>query len=667
MISERVKTTPRALLRTYAPLFIYPLCLFWLEMVVKIWDFGLVWNRGILFTSIFTLAVGIFLSAVCSMSSCRVNRILSLLLMGGLTIWYMVQAVYFTVLKTVMAMYSVSVAKDASEFWKVGVRGTWDTLPALVALAIPFVTLFLIGKKHTPDHLLHWRGTLSLILASFFCYGTGILTVRFSDSGILSPWAIYTDQYNPELSMSYFGVLATGQLEIQRVLFPPKAKVDWDEPTTPLPLMENTSAYANTLPIDFSAISQTETNQNLQDMNLYFSKRTPTMKNEYTGQFAGKNLILITAEAFSPYAVDPIRTPTLYRLSQEGFVAKNFYNPLWWASTSDGEYAACTGLIPTAGTLSLSDSSDNSMYFCLGNQLARQGYKTFAYHNHTYTYYNRNKSHPNMGYTYKGLGNGLPVTKVWPESDLEMMQLSMKDYIKSPPFHAYYMTVSGHLNYSFAGNAMAAKHREEVRDLPLSEEAQAYLACQIELDRALASVLDQLKEAGQLDNTVICLSGDHYPYGLAKKTIDELAGYEVDEIFELYRSTLILWSGDMETPIAIEKPCSSLDILPTLSNLFGLPYDSRLLVGRDMLSDAPGLVIFSDYSYISELGRYDAKKDSFLPYPGVTLPEYYAENQLTEVSKLFSYSQKILQTDYYRTLGLIPDSVKQQKLPLMIK
>ena len=34
--------------------------------------------------------------------------------------------------------------------------------------------------------------------------------------------------------------------------------------------------------------------------------------------------------------------------------------------------------------------------------------------------------------------------------------------------------------------------------------------------------LERLEETGQLENTVICLSGDHYPYGLAQETIDEL-------------------------------------------------------------------------------------------------------------------------------------------------
>ena len=44
------------------------------------------------------------------------------------------------------------------------------------------------------------------------------------------------------------------------------------------------------------------------------------------------------------------------------------------------------------------------------------------------------------------------------------------------PFHNYYMTVSGHMNYNFPGNAMARKHKAEVADLEMSDSAKAYLA-----------------------------------------------------------------------------------------------------------------------------------------------------------------------------------------------
>ena len=71
------------------------------------------------------------------------------------------------------------------------------------------------------------------------------------------------------------------------------------------------------------------------------------------------------------------------------------------------------------------------------------------------------------------------------------------------PFHLYFMTVSGHMNYNFQGNTQSAKHKKDVEDLALSEEARAYIACQMELDAALEYILEQLEERGIADRTVI--------------------------------------------------------------------------------------------------------------------------------------------------------------------
>ena len=92
----------------------------------------------------------------------------------------------------------------------------------------------------------------------------------------------------------------------------------------------------------------------------------------------------------------PERTPTLWKLSHEGIICDNFYTPLWGVSTSDGEYVTTTGLIPKPGVWSYSESADNYMPFGFGNQFQKLGYRTLAYHDYLYTYYDRNLSHPNM-------------------------------------------------------------------------------------------------------------------------------------------------------------------------------------------------------------------------------------------------------------------------------
>ena len=192
-------------------------------------------------------------------------------------------------------------------------------------------------------------------------------------------------------------------------------------------------------------------------MHEYFKCVPPTKKNEYTGKFKDYNLIFITAEAFSSYAVHKDITPTLYKMVNEGYQFTDFYVPLWDVSTSDGEYVAMTGLIPKSGVWSFYHSSKIDLPFVMGRQFEKLGYNTLAYHNHTYDYYRRDLSHPNLGYDYKGVGNGLDMVSQWPRSDLEMMELTIAEFIDKEPFHVYYLTVSGHLEYNFIGNAMAIK------------------------------------------------------------------------------------------------------------------------------------------------------------------------------------------------------------------
>ena len=326
----------------------------------------------------------------------------------------------------------------------------------------------------------------------------------------------------------------------------------------------------------------------------------------------------------------------------------HFYTPLWGVSTSDGEYTTTTGLIPKSGVWSYSQSAGNYMPFGFGNQFSQLGYRTMAFHDYLYTYYDRDKSFPNMGYEYYALGHGLELEEIWPPSDLEMMEEIVPMFVDEEQFMVYCLTVSGHLNYTYEENAMSRRHWDEVAGLPYSEGPKAYLACQMELELAMESLLTQLEEAGRLDDTVIVLSGDHYPYGLTDEEYSELLGRQVDPNFEIFQNTLILWNAQMEEPVRVEKLCSSLDVMPTLANLFGLEYDSRLMAGRDILSDEPGLVIFSNYSFLTEEGAYNSVLDEFRSWDGSPPDEAYVQSQIAEVQNRVAYSAMILDHDYYR-------------------
>lgn len=668
------------------------LTVFFMEAVTVLFTSGFK-NGGFFFTLLFSLSVAFVLWVICSLFKPEKMRLAAIIEIAALYVLYAVQIVYYSVFKTFFIFYSLK-AGGADQVIEDGIVKTtinaiFTSLPKLILLAVPLVLLIALGKRFVVTLKVNWLqrgiGIAAAVVIHYLCI---LLILIFP-----APREVYRGVFDVKISASTFGMLRTEWLDLKYSIFGAPTDDDIDIPEKEEKEPQQEVVYKkNVLNIDFAARAASSSNDSIKKLDEYFAAQEGTYQNEYTGMFEGYNLIYITAEGFSPYAVDPELTPTLYKMANEGFKFNNSYNPIWGVSTSDGEYVTCTGLIPKSGVWSFYVSGENSMPFCMGNQFNRifaaKGLNKTAraYHNHTYTYYHRDVSHPNMGYNYVGYGNGLEgkIKKTWPESDLEMMQATIDDYLTTDqPFHAYYMTVSGHLNYSFVGNAMSKKNQDLVAHLNMSDTAKAYLACNIELDRAMEYLLQRLNEAGVAERTLICINADHYPYGLLDEEsgdtyryFNEFLGHNVETTFELFKSTIIMYAQGME-PVTVDKYCSSLDIMPTVSNLLGLKYDSRLFMGNDILSTADQLVIFSDRSWISEAGKYDSGTKVFTPFDAnyfkdevtketvideatgqqtvvekVTktaqqVQEDYVANMKKVVNNKFKVSALILENDYY--------------------
>ena len=648
--------------RLLVPSLFFAGVIYYEELFLKLFCFHAVTPVGALFTLLFTLPIAILLGLLCGGVAPRKGRVLlpamTLLLSG----WMGAQSIYYHLFKTFLTAFSLTkMGMVAGAFGDMAVGEILLNWFPIAMMAVPFGLAVVFRRRLIPEEgpMSRRMGARWALLAAVvqlaamgivMCCGGGSMSLRF----------IYLQAAVPELEVQNFGMLTQNQLELRRVLFgitpedqslrKGQALHPYRPASEPVEVesAEYPSADYHILDIDFDRLIAEETDEDLLQMHTYFSQQVPTAKNEWTGYFQGKNLIWIVAEGFCTLAMDPERTPVLYEMAHSGFVFDHFYTPLWGVSTSDGEYTTTTGLIPKSGVWSYSQSAGNYMPFGFGNQFSQLGYRTMAFHDYLYTYYDRDKSFPNMGYEYYALGHGLELEEIWPPSDLEMMEEIVPMFVDEEQFMVYCLTVSGHLNYTYEENAMSRRHWDEVAGLPYSEGPKAYLACQMELELAMESLLTQLEEAGRLDDTVIVLSGDHYPYGLTDEEYSELLGRQVDPNFEIFQNTLILWNAQMEEPVRVEKLCSSLDVMPTLANLFGLEYDSRLMAGRDILSDEPGLVIFSNYSFLTEEGAYNSVLDEFRSWDGSPPDEAYVQSQIAEVQNRVAYSAMILDHDYYR-------------------
>lgn len=652
-------------------LIFYSFLIIYLELVYKSAVLNNVFSINTLTVIVFSIPFILINTLISSLFKEKINRIISVVLSIFITLIYISQYIYFEFYDSIFSIYSIKegTGQVFGEFFSAILKMVLDNIWVTLLFLLPFLLFIIFGKKifnferNKKASLI--TGGLSIVSIAI-C----ILFVQFYGSGMYSLKRLYKETHAPMITINKVGLLSMEVLDLDRFIFGFEEKLyNINKPTdnkeeTKKPEETEEIKY-NVLDIDFDKLINEEENSMVKSMHEYFKNVTPTKQNEYTGIFKGKNLIYITAEGFDKIAIDESLTPTLYKLANNGFVFENYYQPLFTVSTSDGEYMFLNSLIPKEGVWSFYRSSNIYMPFGIGNVFKREGYSTVnAYHNHTYTYYNRDKSHPNLGFDkYIGCGNGLEELincKTWPESDVEMINATVDDYINSDNFMTYYMTVSGHLNYTFTGNYISYKNKDLVKDLPYTDHVKAYLAANIELDRAIESLINKLKEKGKLDDTVIVISPDHYPYGLKTSELNEISDTDRSDKFEMFHTSLILYNSEIEENVKVTKYVSSIDVLPTIYNLFGIKYDSRLLMGRDALSDAEGLVILSDRSFINEFGSYNSITGKYTKFKEDVSNDYIEKlnhevYQRFTMSSLLLYEKNGVYLDYYRKLGLYED------------
>ena len=600
---------------------------------------------------LFSIPIAIVLNLITSVFKPKVNKIITYIITIALIIIFGAQIVYYSMYEAIISFFSMMHGGQVTEFMEVIIDVVLRNWYGILLFIIPLIILIILSKKKVITFEKNSIKQIAIKITSVLIIQLiALLCVNFINTDdMYSNKNLYYNIHVPKVTANRMGLLTTMRLDLQRFIFGFEEKLSVQ--TNAIPKEEEKDSY-NITYIDFDKLIKNEEDNTIKEMHKYFSSQEASKKNKYTGMFKDKNLIVLVGESFSSLAIREDLTPNLYKLYKEGFQFDNFYTPIFPVSTADGEYITDTSLIPKEGVWSFLRVAGNYMPYSYANVFEKQGYSSNAYHNHTATYYERDKYIETMGYnSYLAVGTGLEDrmdTSNWPNSDYEMVKTTVDDYINNEKFMAYYMTVSGHMNYTKIGNMMVYRNWDQVKDLPYSNKAKGYLAANIELDKAVGELLSRLEQAGKLEDTVIVISGDHYPYGLTLSEINELSTFERDDKFEKFRMPFLIWSGSMKGPIKVEKIGSSLDVLPTVLNLFGAEFDSRLLMGRDILSDSDSIVIFSDRSFITDKGRYNSLTEQFTPNEGVTVEEGYVDKINTIIYKKYQMSRLILENDYYK-------------------
>ena len=678
MISNRRKNDPR---KKVIGFFIIPFYLLYCEVLFKLLTVANCPPIAWLPTVFFPIIIGIVISVFTGFSkNPKVNRIARGIIMCILGILFIVNIFIYRQFKVFYDTATVvNGAGGVATSYLDHVFGLIFSLSGILAIVLylaPPILYFVFGHKIDSGEKENLMTVLQLGIV-FAVIGIINLPIVHLNEVLKNAYSL---SYNFQSAVTDFGLLTGIRLDLQRnalrslgfnsttIVVPPDMEIAFEDSirregaVVDDRLAEEAANIVygkSVMDIDFAALAAKTSDATFASLDNYVASLTPSSKNEYTGIFKGKNLILITAEAFSDKLVSPELTPTLYRLMTKGI---NFtdYTQQASAGTIGGEYQHIFGLFPSDGGGSFLAMSKNTNWFTMGAQLTALGYYGKPFHNGDYTYYDRNITHNSIGYSdeYMAYGNGMEnlMENAWPRSDIEMFEQTMPMYLDKQPFSVYYMTVSGHSLYNLSGNAISAKNWEYVKDLDYSETVRCYIAANLELEFALQSMVKTLEEKGIADDTVIVITTDHFPYGLDidgglgnLPYLAELYGYAPTTYLERDENGLIIWCGELEDweTITVDTPVSSIDILPTLCNLFDLDWDSRLLPGRDVFSDAEPLVFNFVFDWKTDKGTYIASRGEFTPNEGVTVDPNYVARINSIVRAKMDYCWDVMDKDYF--------------------
>ena len=327
-----------------------------------------------------------------------------------------------------------------------------------------------------------------------------------------------------------------------------------------------------------------------------------------TGAFAGKNLIFIMMESMDDWFVTPEYMPNLYRLEQEGVYFRNYYAPIFLAAaTFNSEFTANTGMIAPEYQVRNSYYAEHALPYSLANLFRDAGYRARSYHAANPNIYNRGQIHLNFGYeSYNDYGDlGMD------DYTLDSQLLRGYDRIVSDePFFSFIITYSGHGPYTTEQQNISEPHLDRARAMidystvPYTTEAQKEeytraVAQAMETDAFIGGLRKRLEADGHAEDTVLMLFTDHYcKYFSDAELISAIKG-ETDRNM-LSNVPFVIWTEGI-TPQVYDKYVSTMDIAPTVVDLFSLDADLRYYIGNDMFGPDGGVVYFRNYAW------YDGK------------------------------------------------------------
>ena len=456
----------------------------------------------------------------------------------------------------------------------------------------------------------------------------------------------------PNIAVTQFGTSYYGMIDIKNFIFPVEIEEKFEEEEI---IIQEETDFSRIIDDTAWDLLLNDPNNNAQQntLNDYFKNRYITEKNDYTGIFKDKNLVVVMLESVNNIILDSRYFPNMAKIYSEGMSFENAYSPRNSCSTGNNEMSAMISQFSIYQTCTANIYKENVYKNSIFGLFNDAGYNTTSYHNYTEQYYYRNEIHTNMGSTrYYGVQDlGIPYESAYQEwpSDVELVEKSYNIFGKNDKYMAFLTSVSPHQPY-YRTSILGSKNIDLFADTDYSIELKRYMSKLKELDLALGHLMDRLKADGELDNTVIVLFADHYPYGLDNKDLNSYFEYNVEELNVIDKTPFVIYNSGLEGG-DFPQYTSYINILPTLANMFELDYDPRLYVGTDLFSESyENRVIFADGSWEDEHAFYNAATSKIV-YKGEL--QYSVEDIKkinTNITNRIKMSNLAIKTDYFNYL-----------------
>ncbi len=585
-----------------------------------------------------------------------INKILNIILVLILSIYSLAELGFKNYLGVYASVSTSSQAEAVTSY-------IWDFVcsfrPIFYLILIPFIILILyyifidrkiivsLPRKKVTLKYLSFKFIQLIVLSSliFIYYGSLKLNFMQDKRQALTSYDLFIKPTNPSLVVKNFGIMGFGILDIKEFLLPGK-EIDMKVSYNPDEIKDDISLEETEhILIDnefWKDLIDKETNKNYNTLNKYFISNNTSFTNDFTGYFEGKNLILIMLESGSNLINNPDLYPNLSKLYNEGWTWKNYYSPRNSCSTGNNELSGMTSLYTIYNNCTANVYKNNTYFESIFNLFNNKGYLTNSFHDHFDAYYYRTTIHKNMGSSkfYKVQDMHIKYGHSYGDwaSDAEMMKFYLKtldDRDTSVPFMSWITTVTSHMPYS--SSSIYNDLYYDMMPTEYSKDVRRYMSKLKVVDEAIGVLLEGLEERDILDDTVIILYADHYPYGLNSKDLSKAYGYEINIDNNAEQVPFIIYNSKL-TPKVFDDYTSYINITPTVANLFNLDYDSRIYMGTDILSDDyEGMVIFADGSWKNDIAFYDSSSNNVKYYTEKT----YNDEEILAINEKISLKLKM--------------------------